>query len=265
MRTDTIFYQLFQTFDTLLFELLNQPVQAGYQFILVEVKEKAFRFDGVFAPEIKDLPIYFLEVQFQQKLDFYFGFLSEIMLYLYQYQPLNDWRAVAIFPQKATEPLILTKFQQELIDSQRIIPIYLDQLADSQSIGIKIIQLITICPKDAPQLVQIVQSLKQQDLSRDIIELIETVLVYKFTNLTYQEIEAMFTLSDLKKTRVYQDASQEGEQEGEQKGKQEGKQEVALNLLSSGMGINQVASLTGLTTEQLNQALDQKSQLFHQT
>ena len=45
MRTDTIFYQLFQTFNTLLFELLNLPVEDGYQFVSVEVKEKAFRFD----------------------------------------------------------------------------------------------------------------------------------------------------------------------------------------------------------------------------
>jgi predicted transposase YdaD len=30
MRTDTIFYQLFLTFNTLLFELLNQPLtEAG--------------------------------------------------------------------------------------------------------------------------------------------------------------------------------------------------------------------------------------------
>ena len=68
MKTDTIFYKLFQTFDTLLFELLNQPVEKGYKFVSVEVKEKTFRFDGIFAPdETQDSiskPIYFVEVQF---------------------------------------------------------------------------------------------------------------------------------------------------------------------------------------------------------
>ena len=59
MRTDTIFYQLFQTFNTLLFELLNLPVEDGYKFVSVEVKEKAFRFDGIFAPDSTDKPIYF--------------------------------------------------------------------------------------------------------------------------------------------------------------------------------------------------------------
>ncbi|MEI3648693.1 MAG: DUF2887 domain-containing protein, partial [Dolichospermum lemmermannii FEM_B0920] len=43
MHTDTIFYQIFLTFHTLLFELLGQPPEnaAGYQFTSVEVKEKA--------------------------------------------------------------------------------------------------------------------------------------------------------------------------------------------------------------------------------
>jgi predicted transposase YdaD len=48
--------------------------------------------------------------------------------------------------------------------------------------------------------------------------------VYKFPQLSQQEIEAMFTLSDLKQTRVYQDAMKEGEQIGEQRGLQLGEQ-----------------------------------------
>jgi predicted transposase/invertase (TIGR01784 family) len=95
--------------------------------------------------------------------------------------------------------------------------------------------------------------MRQQNLNRDIIELIETVLVNKFTNLNRQEIEAMFALSDLKKSKLYQEALQEGEQKGEQKGELRGKQEVALNLLKIGMNINQVAKVTGLTIEQVRQ------------
>jgi predicted transposase YdaD len=50
------------------------------------------------------------------------------------------------------------------------------------------------------------------------------VLVYKFPQLSRQEIEAMFNYSDLKKTRVYRDAKQEGLQIGEQRGLQIGEQ-----------------------------------------
>jgi len=92
MRTDTIFYQLFLTFENLLFELLGQTLEQGdrYEFTSVEVKEKAFRFDGIFIPNRPDLPIYFVEVQFQDKPEFYWEFIAEINIYLNQYKPLQD-------------------------------------------------------------------------------------------------------------------------------------------------------------------------------
>lgn len=258
MRTDTIFYKLFQTFNTLLFELLNQPLEEGYHFISVEVKEKAFRFDGIFAHDSIEKPIYFVEVQFQKKPNFYWEFLSEILLYLSQYEPQNDWKAVAIFSDRQIAPKQISNFHRELLANDRLISIYLDELGDSQSVAIAIIQLINSPDADAPK---IVAGLKQQDLDADIIELVEAVLVAKFKKLSREEIEAMFALSDLKNTRVYQDALKEGEQKGLrrglhrgwQKGKQEGKQEIALNLLKLGMNVPQVAQVTGLTIEQVRQ------------
>lgn len=70
MKTDTIFYQLFQNFPSIFFELIGQPATAtsSYQFTSLEVKQRAFRFDGLFLPvaESPELPIYFVEVQFQK-------------------------------------------------------------------------------------------------------------------------------------------------------------------------------------------------------
>jgi predicted transposase YdaD len=57
------------------------------------------------------------------------------------------------------------------------------------------------------------------------IEFIETVLLYKFPQMSREEVEAMFTLGDLKKTRVYRDALQEGQRLSEQRGEQRGKLE----------------------------------------
>lgn len=86
MRTDTIFYQLFLTFHSLLFELLGQPLENAdyYQFTSAEIKEKSFRFDGIFMPSREDKPIYFVEVQFQNKPDFYWELIAEINIYLNQ-------------------------------------------------------------------------------------------------------------------------------------------------------------------------------------
>jgi len=36
------------------------------------------------------------------------------------------------------------------------------------------------------------------------------IIFYKFINLSQEEMEAMFSLSDLKKSRVYQEARAEG-------------------------------------------------------
>ena len=113
MRTDTIFFQLFQTFDSLLFELVGLPPEtaSGYRFTSVEIKEKAFRFDGIFMPEALDKNIWFVEVQFQKRAEFYWEFIGEIFLYLSQYKPKHDWQAVAIFAKRSIEPEIPKQFR----------------------------------------------------------------------------------------------------------------------------------------------------------
>ena len=221
MRTDTIFCQLFLTFNSLLFELLGEPVDdaAHYQFISAEIKEKAFRFDGIFMPDREDKPLYFVEVQFQNKPDFYWEFIAEINLYLNQYKPIQDWKAVALFAQRRFEVISLTIYQQELINSGRIIPLYLDEVR-SGSIGVGLIELILVQESQAPVLVQQLLQRARTEIvdplvTRDIIDLLETVLVSKFAQLSRKEIQAMFLLSDIKQTRVYQEAKQEGRQEGE--------------------------------------------------
>jgi predicted transposase/invertase (TIGR01784 family) len=237
MRTDTIFYQLFLTFHSLLFELLGEPIENAdyYQFTSAEIKEKAFRFDGIFLPDREDQPIYFVEVQFQNKPDFYWEFIAEINLYLNQYRPVQDWKAVALFAQRRFGVESLTLYQQELLENGRLIPIYLDELP-SGSIGLGLIQLILAQESQAPVLVQqLLQRAKTEIpnpfVARDIIDLLETVLVSKFAKLSREEIQSMFLLSDLKQTRVYQEAKQEGRQEGKQEGRQEGRQEGEVQLL----------------------------------
>ena len=257
MRTDTIFYQLFLTFHSLLFELLGEPIENAddYQFISAEIKEKAFRFDGIFIPDQKDKPIYFVEVQFQNKPDFYWEFIAEINLYLNQYKPVQDWKAIALFAQRRFEVKSLSIFQQELINNGRIIPLYLDEVR-SGSIGVGLIQLIIAQEAQTPILVQqLLQRARTEiadsSVARDIIDLLETVLVSKFAQLSREEIQSMFLLSDIKQTRVYQEAKQEGRQEGERAGEVR----LVLRLLSKRVGIisdRSIEIINSLTLEQLD-------------
>ena len=224
MHTDTIFYQIFLTFHTLLFEILGEPTEnaTDYQFTSVEVKEKAFRFDGIFMTDNVEKPIYFVEVQFQPKPDFYWELIAEINIYLNQFKPVQDWQGIALFGKRSLDVGELTAYQQELINSGRIKRIYLDELPPG-SIGMGLIELIVSQEAQAPELVKTLIARTKTEVENDrekqgIIELLETVLLSKFSQLSRQEIEAMFLVSDIKQTRVYQEAKQEGRQEGRQNG-----------------------------------------------
>jgi predicted transposase/invertase (TIGR01784 family) len=252
MHTDTIFYQIFLTFHTLLFELLGQPAEnaEGYHFTSAEVKEKSFRFDGIFMPDSVEKPIYFVEVQFQYKADFYWELITEINIYLNQYKPEQDWQAVALFPKRSLDVDKLTNYQQELVNSSRIKRIYLDQLP-SGSIGMGLIELIISKENQSQELVKNLMARTKTEISNDserqgIIELLESVLMSKFSQLSRQEIEAMFLLSDIKQTRVYQEAKEEGEQEG--------KKNLLLRILSKKFGKlrdEYIKSINGLNIAQL--------------
>ncbi|OBQ18964.1 DUF2887 domain-containing protein [Anabaena sp. AL93] len=255
MHTDTIFYQIFLTFHTLLFELLGQPTEnaEGYQFTSVEVKEKAFRFDGIFMPDSEEKPIYFVEVQFQNKPEFYWELITEINIYLNQYKPEQDWQAVALFAKRSLDVEKLTNYQQELVNSGRIKRIYLDEIA-SGSIGMGLIELIVSKENQSQELVKNLMTRTKTEVSNDserqgIIELLESVLMSKFSQLTRQEIEAMFLVSDIKQTRVYQEAKEEGEKN------------LLLRQLSKRFGklgdayIKSINSLTIAQLEDLGEAL----------
>ncbi|MDB9456395.1 DUF2887 domain-containing protein [Dolichospermum circinale CS-534/05] len=63
MKTDSLFYRLFQTFPPLLFDLLKFTLSnSNYRFKSVEIKQTAFRLDGVFSPPENDhnSPLFFV-------------------------------------------------------------------------------------------------------------------------------------------------------------------------------------------------------------
>lgn len=146
MKTDSIFYRLFQEFPNIFFELIgNSPETANlYQFSSVEVKQTAFRIDGVFLPiQDEEVPIYFVEVQFQPDTDIYLRLVSEISLYLRQNKRKNSWRGVVIYPSRDIDKGDKQDLW-ELFHSQRISLIYLDELGEAASLplGIATIKLV---------------------------------------------------------------------------------------------------------------------------
>ena len=128
---------------------------------------------------------------------------------------------------------------QLLVDSPKVRRVYLHELGEITSLplSVGIVKLVVEAEETAPeQARQLIQRSRQENVagisSRAIIELVETIMVYKFTTLSREEIEVMLGLGDLKQTRVYQEALQEGRQEG----RQEGQQELIENLLKARFG-----------------------------
>ncbi len=240
MKTDTIFYGLFQASPSIFFELIGKPPTdaQGYQFRSVEIKQTAFRIDGVFLPpsDVPSQTVYFVEVQFQKDPFLYQRFFAEIFLFLEQNKSTYDWYGVVIYPKRNLEP-DETRLYRSLLESPQVQRVYLDELGEAaQSLGIGIVQLVVESEENAANRAkQLIEKAKQEAAvnlsSQEIIELIETIMVYKFPHLSRQEVEQMLGLSELKQTRVYQEALEEGRQEGRQEGRLEGKQEEALAIV----------------------------------
>jgi predicted transposase/invertase (TIGR01784 family) len=279
LKTDTIYYQLFKRFPSLIFTLLDhQPERArDYRFESIEVKETSFRIDGVFLPPVGVSPriVYFAEVQFQNDESLYFRFFSETSLYLHRNQDLfDDWFGIIIFSSRSIEPENIN-IHRSILNGPQVQRIYLDELSDpsEQPIGIRLMQLTVTPPEQAPEQARaLIRQANQEDtgfLSKtEIIDMVCTIAVYKFSKLSRDEVEAMLGLR-LEETRVYQEASAEGEERGVVRGRQEGKlegrqeeaQALIFRLLSRRLGNitlamkSQVQALSLTQLESLGEAL----------
>ncbi len=265
MKTDSIFFEIFQKLPQTLFELLGEPIERKeqYEFCSVEVKQTAFRIDGVFIPKpgAADQAIIFVEVQFQKDHGLYERLFSEIMMYLAQNPEVEDWRAIAVYPRRSIEQENRYR-HRSLLQSDQFQVVYLEDFLgmSSERIGIQLMQLIVAKDRDTTQYLEglVSQFQRKTDFqTQAIIELVSTIMVYKFPQLSREEIEAMFTVSDLKQTKVYREALDEGLEQG----RSEEAQSLVFRLLNRRVGAiapeteAQIRKLSLTQIEQLGEAL----------
>ena len=88
----------------------------------------------------------------------------------------------------------------------------------SLPLWVALMVLTTIDAEQAPQEARYLLARNQQEVrspsSRVIIELVTTIMVYKFEQLSRREVETMLGIT-LKETRVYREIKEEGREEGE--------------------------------------------------
>lgn len=229
MITDPLFYRLFETSPETFFLVLGLSAESAramagrYQFEALEFKETSHRVDGVFRPKEPGLPLYVLEVQFYKLPSIFADLLVKAYTYLKQHDPAQPFCAVVLFANRSLEPEELVPYRP-LIDAGVIRRFYLEEmpeLADAP-LGLSILYLIRHTESQAAatarQLVARTKSeIGDEAVRADLLELIETVIMYKLPRLGREEIQSMLQIHDIRESRVYQEAVEEGMQKASKK------------------------------------------------
>jgi conserved hypothetical protein (putative transposase or invertase) len=248
MLTDKLAYFWLKEIPQGFFALIGKDTlnHKNYTFQSVELKETAFRLDGVFVPNENEEFTFFVEVQFQRDETFYARFFAEVFLYIRQY-PVRRWQAVVIYPSRKIEGEKLLPFE-ELLKTTLVKRIYLDELPNMDRLesSVAIFKLV-IEPPDA--VVATAKHLIEQ--SPEYLDFIELLLFYKFPTLTREEILKMLNIDEelkeeLKKTRAFQEILQEGLVKG--------KMSAVHVLRKYGLSDEEIAKELGLSLEQVKNA-----------
>lgn len=115
-----------------------------------------------------------------------------------------------------------------MLNGGQVHRVYLDELGDIRQlpIWVALMVLTTVDEEQAPEEARYLLTRTTQEVlspsSRAIIELITTIMVYRFEQLTQAEVESMLGIT-LKETRVYREIKEEG--------REEGREEATANLI----------------------------------
>jgi predicted transposase YdaD len=116
VKTDILFAEIFKEFPSIFFEFIGKPETNvnTYSFASPEIKQRAFRLDGLFTPssDFPDEPLYFVEIQFYKDEEFYDRLFNSIFLYFSQYKPNNpNWYAIVFYAKRSQETPIPGRYK----------------------------------------------------------------------------------------------------------------------------------------------------------
>lgn len=120
--------------------------------------------------------------------------------------------------------------------------IYLDELGDVQSLPVTVAAtvLTIVEAEEAPQVARfLLERTEREELTErdraNLIDIVTSIMVYKFTNLSQTEIRAMLGLNFTEEPRAIREAKQEGREEGRKEALQR-ERSLILRLLTKKVG-----------------------------
>ena len=211
MRTDALFYELFQTAPQTFFELLQIVPTCTYRFESITVKASEKRIDGVIEPTDEQQPVYFLEVQAFPDDTIYWRTLREVATYFEQRPARNDnWQAVVLWLNKEDDPGLRTlkplgykpaarlvsadliKLLKKLPETSLVLNVLRPLLAKSErEVRKHVVQWVTNI-RQTPNL--------DPQTEEKLVAILSQLIEQKFKTLSYKELAAMLRLTPLEET-----------------------------------------------------------------
>ena len=239
--------------------LLGRPVTLT-KLSPTELSLEPIRADSLILEQSEDLV---LHLEFQTEPDENMGFrMLDYRIRVYRRFPNKTMHQFVIYLKPTKSALVYQdSFQlEETIHRYRVIRLW-EQSSELflKSQGLLPLAILTQSADPELKLRQVAEILDKITDNRLKANLMAATSVFGGLVLKPEFIKTILRSEIMKESAVYQEILQEGLQKGRQEGKLEGKfegkLEVAQQLLQLGMSLAQVAQVTGLSEQELQQGL----------
>ena len=218
MKTDPLFYELFQAAPQTFFELVQITPPCAYRFESITVKTSEKRIDGVLEPADANQPFYFLEVQAFPDEVIYWRTMREVATFFEQRPHLKDrdWQAIVLWLNKEDDPgfsslRLLTQEPNAKLVSLDLIEL-LKKLPET-SLALNVLRpLLAQNEREVREnVVQWVENIRQvtaQDanLEERLLGVLSQMIEEKFKALNYKELSKMLRLTPFHETESFREA-----------------------------------------------------------